>query len=377
MTTVDVQQLHESAVVADTHNDLLMAVVARGPDRWAGYFRDNWLPQLRDGGVDVQVLPVFIDDDYRPEGALRQTLRMIEAAHRIAEANADEVALCLDGAAARRGARLRPHRSRARAGELSRHRCRRRTVGDDAPPRDQDRLADPLRSHRPRRRQRRGRHGRATDPGRRGRPRRDGAPGHPLRRLPPRGRPAWTTCSSSPRRPVIATHSSARAVRDHHRNLADSHLKEIAAGGGVVCVNFFAGFLDETEHTVDRLVDHVEHVAAVAGIDHVGIGPRLPQGDRGPGVAGVARRLRHRRDRRARLHPRAGGATRAAVGDGRTAAPRFRQRTTSRRCSAATSCACSVPSSDGPPSSRRLRPLGAFGACPIAARLAGASLGRH
>ena len=88
MTTVDAQQLHESAVVADTHNDLLMAVVARRPDRWAAYFRDNWLPQLRDGGVDVQVLPVFIDDAYRPEGALRQTLRMIEAAHRIAEANA-------------------------------------------------------------------------------------------------------------------------------------------------------------------------------------------------------------------------------------------------------------------------------------------------
>ena len=74
-------------------------------------------------------------------------------------------------------------------------------------------------------------------------------------------------------RPVIATHSSARAVRDHRRNLGDSHLKEIAAGGGVVCVNFFAGFIDESEHTVDRLVDHVEHIAAVAGIDHVGIGP--------------------------------------------------------------------------------------------------------
>ena len=54
---------------------------------------------MREGGVDLQVLPVFIDDAYRPEGALRQTLRMIEAAHRIAEGNADAVALCLDGAA--------------------------------------------------------------------------------------------------------------------------------------------------------------------------------------------------------------------------------------------------------------------------------------
>ena len=46
-------------------------------------------------------------------------------------------------------------------------------------------------------------------------------------------------------RPVIATHSSARALRDHHRNLTDEQLRGVAATGGVVCVNFFAGFLSE------------------------------------------------------------------------------------------------------------------------------------
>ncbi|MFC6930312.1 hypothetical protein ACFQHO_08200 [Actinomadura yumaensis] len=60
--------LHESAVVADAHNDLLMAVVARPPARWASFFRERWLPQLRAGGVDLQVLPVFIDERFRPEG---------------------------------------------------------------------------------------------------------------------------------------------------------------------------------------------------------------------------------------------------------------------------------------------------------------------
>src|SRR5205807_3955031 len=89
--------LHADATVVDTHNDLLMLVSHRPPDQQAAYFRDRWLPQLRDGGVDVQVLPVFIDDDFRPEGALRQTLRMLEAGHRIAEGNADEVALCTTG----------------------------------------------------------------------------------------------------------------------------------------------------------------------------------------------------------------------------------------------------------------------------------------
>ncbi|MER5325213.1 membrane dipeptidase, partial [Streptosporangium roseum] len=59
-------ELHRDAVVADTHNDLLMAVTARPPRQWASFFRERWLPQLHEGGVNVQVLPVFIDDQYRP-----------------------------------------------------------------------------------------------------------------------------------------------------------------------------------------------------------------------------------------------------------------------------------------------------------------------
>src|SRR3954454_13856762 len=92
------EQLHRDAVVVDTHNDLLMLVARRPGAKQAAYFRDHWLPQLRAGGVDVQVLPIYIDDEFRPEGALRQTLRMIEAGHAVIEANADAVALCRDGA---------------------------------------------------------------------------------------------------------------------------------------------------------------------------------------------------------------------------------------------------------------------------------------
>ena len=95
--TSPAEDLHRAAVVADTHNDLLMAVAARPTPVWGSFFAERWLPQLRAGGVDLQVLPVFVDDDFRPEGALRQTLRMVECAHRIAEANPDDVALCVDG----------------------------------------------------------------------------------------------------------------------------------------------------------------------------------------------------------------------------------------------------------------------------------------
>ncbi|MFD9076524.1 dipeptidase, partial [Streptomyces lasiicapitis] len=76
-------------------------------------------------------------------------------------------------------------------------------------------------------------------------------------------------------RPLIATHSSARALRDHHRNLTDDQIRGVAGTGGVVCVNFVPDFLtdDESKVSVDRVVDHIEHIVSVAGIDHVGLGP--------------------------------------------------------------------------------------------------------
>jgi len=119
--------------------------------------------------------------------------------------------------------------------------------------------------------------------------------------------------------PVIASHSSARALTDAPRNMTDDMLKAVARNGGVVQVNFFNGFIDENYRKaiqsqakdqaaavqkymdelksqgkpvnyleVDRierewlakvprpplkaLIDHIDHVAKVAGIDHVGLG---------------------------------------------------------------------------------------------------------
>ena len=95
---MDPLELHTDAVVVDTHDDLLMLTSRRPRAQQAEYFRTDWLPQLRAGGVDVQVLPVFIDDEYRPEGALRQTLKMLEAGWTVAEGNPDDVAVCLTGA---------------------------------------------------------------------------------------------------------------------------------------------------------------------------------------------------------------------------------------------------------------------------------------
>lgn len=86
--------------------------------------------------------------------------------------------------------------------------------------------------------------------------------------------------------PVIASHSSCRALTNVPRNLTDDMLKAVAKNGGVVMINFYNGFIN-TEYakpgdpvptktaetaTLDMLMEHFDHAIKVAGIDHVGIG---------------------------------------------------------------------------------------------------------
>jgi membrane dipeptidase len=135
------------------------------------------------------------------------------------------------------------------------------------------------------------------------------------------------------RAPVIASHSSSRVLTDHARNMTDDMLRAVARNGGVVQVNFFSAFIDQKfldaykaqkaerdaavaafeqqyqkAHNVaftpyaaeaalekewaakvprpplSSLIDHIDHIAKVAGVDHVGLGSdfdgvtSLPQG---------------------------------------------------------------------------------------------------
>ena len=84
----------------------------------------------------------------------------------------------------------------------------------------------------------------------------------------------WDVISLSDGNPVIASHSNCRAIANHGRNLTDDMIKAIASTGGVLGMNRLDGFINEDENkkSVDGLVDHVEHIANLVGIDYVGCG---------------------------------------------------------------------------------------------------------
>jgi membrane dipeptidase len=74
------------------------------------------------------------------------------------------------------------------------------------------------------------------------------------------------------KRPMVISHTGARALTDHPRNTADETIKAVADKGGVVGV-YFMPYLTPDQHPKgEDLLRHVEHVAHIAGEDHVGIG---------------------------------------------------------------------------------------------------------
>ncbi|HZF51263.1 MAG TPA: dipeptidase [Polyangiaceae bacterium] len=73
--------------------------------------------------------------------------------------------------------------------------------------------------------------------------------------------------------PIVATHSNARAVADHPRNLTDDQLRAIAETGGVAGLNFHSPFVTvKEEATLDHVVRQLDHMVKIAGVDHVAIG---------------------------------------------------------------------------------------------------------
>lgn len=257
--------------MADCHDDLLMGVVHQQERGHRDPFGDFWLPQLREGGVVLQVLPIYTEQQFIGEGALRRAMRYVEATWRIADEHAADVAVVtsaaeLDAALASErialvlafeGMEPVAHdvdlidsfwRLGVRMASLT---WNRRTM-----------LADGL--------------GEAatgaglTTLGRAA-----------IERMEALGMivdvshlsdPGFDHVAEVATKPFVASHSSCRAVYGHPRNLTDDMLRTIAGAGGFACLNAYGGFVGDDGPSVDDYVDHVAHAVEIVGADHVGLG---------------------------------------------------------------------------------------------------------
>ena len=257
--------------VADAHNDLLCAVLYQRERGMDDPFGDFWLPRLRAGGVALQFLPVFTEDQHLGEGALRRALLMLEEARNIASVHSTDVAvvetsrqlsdaleaekialvLAVEGSEPI-GHSLGVLETLWRLGV----RCmsltwNRRTL-----------MADGV--------------GEAATGG--------GLTALGVEAVAEMERLGMIVDVSHlseagvdhvcrvAARPFVATHSSCHALHPHPRNLTDSQLCAIAQSGGMVGINSFGAFLAAEKPCLGDFVTHIDHAVGVAGAESVGLG---------------------------------------------------------------------------------------------------------
>ncbi len=268
--TSRIDRLHMPGVV-DMHYDLLMDLYERRSER--GIIGRELLPQLKTGGVGVVAAAIFLDGKYLPEMALRVALAQIARLH-------EEVAQDVRFAICRSHAEIMQARARGQVAFV--------ITMEGVEPLGTD--LDLLRvfyelgvrsvglTH--------ARRNMAADGG-------VFAPsGSSPQGLTAFGKAVVRKCEAlgilidlahlNPAgidevlaitsKPLCITHTNARTYYDIERNSTDAQVRAVAARGGVIGVNAVLVSADPATTTLDRYVDHIDHMVEVAGIDHVGIG---------------------------------------------------------------------------------------------------------
>ena len=327
--TTSVPRVHERAIIVDGHCDTPYRLLRHN------VHLDEHDPEahvdlhtLRESGITASFFAAYVPPHYANRGAAAFAYRLMDLIHAEVERNRDAVVFCMDSAGIRKAKRdgkaalmIGVEGGHAIEDSLETLRdfyargTRYMTLTHVNTNNWCDSSGDP------------GRHNGLTDFGR-----------EVVRTMNDMGMivdishvsdKAFYDVIETTRVPVVATHSSCRALCRHPRNMTDDMLRTLAKNGGVCMINFFSAFLDDDvaqvvmraqkrprkdgdgeggteempddrvdwdsylkwfnalgcpEAHLDDAVDHVFHAAEVAGIDHVGIGtdfdgvPALPSG---------------------------------------------------------------------------------------------------
>lgn len=317
----DPRSIHRKAVVADTHNDVLLRAM-EGEDLSVRTTKGHSdVVRLQEGGVDIQIFSVWCGSDFGPGRAFRRAIEMIDTLNATVKRAPERIALV---------GTYRGIERTVKKGKIA------ALIGVEGGHMIEDSLSylDSL--------AKRGMNyltltwnnstnwaTSAADETEKG----DSLSFKGLtefgktvvRRLNTLGvlvdlshvgeRTFWDAIAVT-QKPVIVSHSSVYSICPSRRNLKDDQIKAVAKNGGVICVNFYAGFIDSNYHrrveeirkghaglvdsitqantdhwkvelSIDSalapfyadarpplslLVDHIEYIAKLVGTDHVGIG---------------------------------------------------------------------------------------------------------
>ncbi len=312
----DAQRIHTAALVIDTHNDVLYQSVMRGKDigKRIGTGHTD-LPRIREGGIDVQVFAVWCDEKYGKGTAFAYANKQIDGLVDVIRNYPDEIALATTAADIRTIAAQGKiaavigveggHMIEGRMDYLDSlfaRGARYLTLTWNNSTEWATSATDETRN--PKKLKQKG----LTDFGRQVIHRMNAL--GMMVDLSHVGRQTFFDAMEATTKPVLVSHSNAYALMAHPRNLQDDQIKAVAENGGVICLNFYSGFLDPMHYTkinrlyekhvtasdsvkrssdakfrrlpaaakeqlrppLSLLLDHIDYMVKVAGIDHVGIG---------------------------------------------------------------------------------------------------------
>jgi membrane dipeptidase len=318
VTDEEAMAVHRRAIVVDTHADTLWRVLDSGDDISVRSSKGHIdIPRLKEGGVDAEFFSVWVQPAYSPDHAAHRALRLIDALHRIVERNRDSMVLARGpddiraaAAAGKIAALLGIEGGHAIENDLGLLRMyhalgvRYMTLTwsfntDWADSSGAQGQWKGLTDFGVKVVQEMNRLGMLVD-------------------VSHVSDDTFRDVMKVARAPVIASHSACRALCDAPRNMTDDMLRAVRDNGGVVMINFYSAFLDQgfrdrsraaadsrkpelaaiadrflldpvgredalwalhrdidesiPPPPLDRLIEHIEHVIQVAGVDHVGLG---------------------------------------------------------------------------------------------------------
>jgi len=317
------QTLHEKAIVVDTHNDVLSTATMNGMDigtDLTGKTHSD-LMRFKKGGVDVQVFSIFCDDHYGVGSAFAFAHREIDSLYAIARRNPDKMQIVVDPAGLDKA--VKAHKLAAMMGVEGGHMIENRMdyldsfyrlgvrymtlTWNNSTPWATSAMEETSKAFTvtP--------YG-LTEEGK-GIVRRMNELGM-LVDLSHVGEKTFWDAIHTTTKPVICSHSSVYALCPVFRNLKDDQIKAIGANGGVIQVNFYSGFLDSNyaprmnrfqqrhkaeldslsaarapQYAINEflskkypvesdslraplslLMDHIDYIVRLIGVDHVGLG---------------------------------------------------------------------------------------------------------